>query len=54
MKKIKFASSVYSISKINIHTLRLIILIAMLLASLIFPGVAMADPGSGGSGSGPG
>ena len=54
MKKNKFTNWAYSISKINTHTIRLIVLIALLLASLIFPGIAMADPGSGGPGTGPG
>ena len=53
MKINKFTRSVYAISKINTHTIRLMVLIAMLIVSLIFPGVAMAmdDPGSGGSGT---
>ena len=53
MLKIKFRILAVSLSKLNSHTVRLIILVALLMVSLIFPGIAMAidDPGSGGSGT---
>ncbi len=47
----KLTNLVFQLSKLNSQTIRFILLITLLIASFAFPGVALAGPGGGGSGS---